>query len=159
VLQRPGCFAFIYYALLDPALPALIVLATLIAYFFHNLMFVSVAALTAVFHSPPAVQRDVNWFSVCDGVLRRAGATDRDGTASMGGIEPGDSALHIWLRRREYRSGSCFAGCQAQRIRRDRFSLKPMGCAPRRPAGSGYHRFVIAFQQDVTRGLSRGGIT
>jgi hypothetical protein len=49
VLQRPGCFAFIYYALLDPALPALIVLATLIAYFFHNLMFVSGAALTQCF--------------------------------------------------------------------------------------------------------------
>jgi len=42
-----GLFAFGYFALLDTELPGLIVLATLIAFFFHNLMWGSVAALTA----------------------------------------------------------------------------------------------------------------
>jgi hypothetical protein len=51
-----GLFAFVYYALLDMALPALIVLTTLIAYFFHNLMFwISGSTDGRVLHSPPAV--------------------------------------------------------------------------------------------------------
>ncbi len=47
-----GLFAFAYYALLDTALPGLIVLATLIAYFFHNLTWGPVAALIAECFAP-----------------------------------------------------------------------------------------------------------
>jgi MFS family permease len=47
-----GLFAFAYYSLLDTGLPGLIVLATLIAYFLHNLMLGPVAALTAECFNP-----------------------------------------------------------------------------------------------------------
>jgi MFS family permease len=42
-----GLFAFAYYALLDTGVPGLILLATLIAYFFHDLMWGPLAALAA----------------------------------------------------------------------------------------------------------------
>jgi MFS family permease len=47
-----GLFAFAYYALLDTAIPALILLATLVAYFFHDLMWGPLAALTAECFTP-----------------------------------------------------------------------------------------------------------
>jgi MFS family permease len=47
-----GLFAFAYYALLDTALPALILLATLVAYFFHDLMWGPLAALVAESFTP-----------------------------------------------------------------------------------------------------------
>ncbi len=47
-----GIFAFAYYALLDTAIPGLIVLATLVAYFFHDLMWGPLAALTAECFTP-----------------------------------------------------------------------------------------------------------
>ena len=47
-----GLFAFAYYALLDTASPALILLATLVAYFFHDLMWGSQAALIAECFTP-----------------------------------------------------------------------------------------------------------
>jgi MFS family permease len=47
-----GLFAFAYYALLDTSVPALILLATLIAYFFHDLMWGSQAALIAECFTP-----------------------------------------------------------------------------------------------------------
>jgi len=47
-----GLFAFAYYAMLDTAIPGLILLATLVAYFFHNLMWGSLAALTAECFTP-----------------------------------------------------------------------------------------------------------
>jgi MFS family permease len=47
-----GLFAFAYYALLDTAAPALIVVATLVAYFFHDLMWGPLAALTAECFTP-----------------------------------------------------------------------------------------------------------
>jgi MFS family permease len=47
-----GLFAFAYYGLLDTAVPALILLATLIAYFFHDLMWGSQAALIAECFTP-----------------------------------------------------------------------------------------------------------
>jgi hypothetical protein len=42
-----GLFAIAYYALLDTAVPGLILLATLVAYFFHDLMWGPLAALAA----------------------------------------------------------------------------------------------------------------
>ena len=42
-----GLFAFAYYALLDTAIPGLIVLAVLVAFAFHDLMWGPLAALTA----------------------------------------------------------------------------------------------------------------
>jgi MFS family permease len=45
-------FAFAYYALLDTAVPGLILLATLVAYFFHDLMWGSLAALAAESFTP-----------------------------------------------------------------------------------------------------------
>jgi MFS family permease len=47
-----GLFAFAYYGLLDTAVPGLILLATLIAYFFHDLMWGSQAALIAECFTP-----------------------------------------------------------------------------------------------------------
>jgi MFS family permease len=47
-----GLFAFAYYALLDTAVPVLIVLATLVAYFFHDLMWGPLAALAAECFTP-----------------------------------------------------------------------------------------------------------
>ena len=47
-----GLFAVAYYAMLDTAIPGLILLATLVAYFFHNLMWGSLAALTAECFTP-----------------------------------------------------------------------------------------------------------
>ena len=47
-----GLFAFAYYGLLDTAVPALILIATLIAYFFHDLMWGSQAALIAECFTP-----------------------------------------------------------------------------------------------------------
>jgi MFS family permease len=47
-----GLFAFAYFALLDTALPGPVVLATLIAFFFHNLMWGSVAVLAAECFAP-----------------------------------------------------------------------------------------------------------
>jgi MFS family permease len=47
-----GLFAFAYYAMLDTAIPGLILLATLVAYFFHDLMWGSLAALTAECFTP-----------------------------------------------------------------------------------------------------------
>jgi MFS family permease len=47
-----GLFAFAYYALLDTAIPGLILLATLVAYFFHDLMWGPLAALTAECFTP-----------------------------------------------------------------------------------------------------------
>jgi MFS family permease len=47
-----GLFAFGYYALFDTAMPGLIVLATLVAFFFHDLMWGPLAALTAECFTP-----------------------------------------------------------------------------------------------------------
>jgi MFS family permease len=47
-----GFFAFAYYALFDTAIPGLIVLASLIAFFFHDLMWGPLAALTAECFTP-----------------------------------------------------------------------------------------------------------
>jgi MFS family permease len=47
-----GIFAFAYYAMLDTAIPGLILLATLVAYFFHDLMWGPLAALTAECFTP-----------------------------------------------------------------------------------------------------------
>ena len=47
-----GLFAFAYYALLDTAVPGLIILATLVAYFFHDLMWGPLAALAAECFTP-----------------------------------------------------------------------------------------------------------
>jgi MFS family permease len=47
-----GLFAFVYYALLDTATPGLIVLAALVAFFFHDLMWGPLAALTAGCFTP-----------------------------------------------------------------------------------------------------------
>jgi MFS family permease len=47
-----GVFAFAYYGLLDTAVPGLILLATLIAYFFHDLMWGSQASLIAECFTP-----------------------------------------------------------------------------------------------------------
>jgi MFS family permease len=42
-----GLFAFAYYALFDTAIPGLIILAVLVGFFFHDLMWGPLAALTA----------------------------------------------------------------------------------------------------------------
>jgi MFS family permease len=47
-----GLFAFAYYAMFNTAIPGLIVLATLIAFFFHDLMWGPLAALTAECFTP-----------------------------------------------------------------------------------------------------------
>jgi MFS family permease len=47
-----GLFAFAYYALLDTAVPGLIILATMVAYFFHDLMWGPLAALAAECFTP-----------------------------------------------------------------------------------------------------------
>jgi MFS family permease len=47
-----GLFAFAYYALFDTAIPRLIVLATLIAFFFQDLMWGPLAALIAECFTP-----------------------------------------------------------------------------------------------------------
>jgi MFS family permease len=47
-----GLFAFAYYAMIDTAIPALIILATLIAFAFHDLMWGPLAALTAECFTP-----------------------------------------------------------------------------------------------------------
>jgi MFS family permease len=47
-----GLFAFAYFAMLDTAIPALIILATLIAFAFHDLMWGPLAALTAECFTP-----------------------------------------------------------------------------------------------------------
>jgi MFS family permease len=47
-----GLFAFAYYALLDTAVPGLIVLAVLVAFAFHDLMWGPLAALTAECFTP-----------------------------------------------------------------------------------------------------------
>jgi MFS family permease len=47
-----GLFAFAYYALFNTAIPGLVVLATLVAFFFHDLMWGPLAALTAECFTP-----------------------------------------------------------------------------------------------------------
>jgi MFS family permease len=47
-----GMFAFAYYALFDTAVPGLIILATLLAFFFHDLEWGPLAALTAECFTP-----------------------------------------------------------------------------------------------------------
>jgi len=47
-----GLFTFAYYAMFSTAIPALIILATLIAFFFHDLMWGPLAALTAECFTP-----------------------------------------------------------------------------------------------------------
>ena len=47
-----GLFAFAYYALFDTAIPGLIVLAVLVGFFFHDLMWGPLAALTAECFTP-----------------------------------------------------------------------------------------------------------
>ena len=47
-----GLFAFAYFAMLDTAIPVLIILATLIAFAFHDLMWGPLAALTAECFTP-----------------------------------------------------------------------------------------------------------
>jgi MFS family permease len=47
-----GLFAFAYYAMFDTAIPALIIASTLIAFFFHDLMWGPLAALTAECFTP-----------------------------------------------------------------------------------------------------------
>jgi MFS family permease len=47
-----GLLAFGYYALLDTAIPGLILLATLVAYFFHDLMWGPLAAMAAECFTP-----------------------------------------------------------------------------------------------------------
>jgi MFS family permease len=47
-----GLFAFAYYAMFHTAIPGLIILATLIAFFFHDLMWGPLAALTAECFTP-----------------------------------------------------------------------------------------------------------
>jgi MFS family permease len=47
-----GLFAFAYYALFNTAIPGLVVLATLLAFFFHDLMWGPLAALTAECFTP-----------------------------------------------------------------------------------------------------------
>src|SRR5215470_11579159 len=47
-----GLFAFAYYAMFNTAIPGLIILATLVAFFFHDLMWGPLAALTAECFAP-----------------------------------------------------------------------------------------------------------
>jgi MFS family permease len=47
-----GLFAFPYYAMFNTAIPALIILASMIAFFFHDLMWGPLAALTAESFTP-----------------------------------------------------------------------------------------------------------
>jgi MFS family permease len=47
-----GLFAFAYYAMLNTAIPALIILATMLAFFFHDMMWGPLAALTAEVFTP-----------------------------------------------------------------------------------------------------------
>jgi MFS family permease len=47
-----GLFGFAYFALLDTAIPGLIILAALVAFFFHDLMWGPLAALTAECFTP-----------------------------------------------------------------------------------------------------------
>jgi MFS family permease len=47
-----GLFAFAYYALFNTGVPGLVILATLIAFFFHDLMWGPLAALTAEVFTP-----------------------------------------------------------------------------------------------------------
>jgi len=47
-----GLFAFAYFAMLDTAIPSLIILASLIAFAFHDLMWGPLAALTAECFTP-----------------------------------------------------------------------------------------------------------
>ena len=47
-----GLFAFAYYAMFNTGIPALIILASLIAFFFHDLMWGPLAALTAECFTP-----------------------------------------------------------------------------------------------------------
>src|SRR5262249_25118084 len=47
-----GLFAFAYYAMLNTAIPALIILVTLLAFFFHDMMWGPLAALTAEVFTP-----------------------------------------------------------------------------------------------------------
>jgi MFS family permease len=47
-----GLFAFAYFAMVNTAIPALIILATMLAFFFHDLMWGPLAALTAEVFTP-----------------------------------------------------------------------------------------------------------
>jgi len=47
-----GLFAFAYYAMFNTAIPALIILATMLAFFFHDMMWGPLAALTAEVFTP-----------------------------------------------------------------------------------------------------------
>ena len=47
-----GLFTFAYYAMFDSAIPALVILATVFAFFFHDMMWGPLAALTAEVFTP-----------------------------------------------------------------------------------------------------------
>jgi len=47
-----GLFAFVYYALFNTGVPGLVILASLVAFFFHDLMWGPLAALTAEVFTP-----------------------------------------------------------------------------------------------------------
>ena len=98
-----GLFAFAYFAMLDTAIPSLIILASLIAFAFHDLMWGPLAALTAECFTPRLrYSGDVDRLSARRGVRWRAGAADRDGDTRIDRIGPDDRALHLWLHARHH---------------------------------------------------------
>jgi hypothetical protein len=71
-----GCSRSPYYALLDTAIPGLIVLAVLVAFAFHDLMWRPLAALTAECFTPRLRYSGASiGLSACGGVRRRPSVT------------------------------------------------------------------------------------
>jgi hypothetical protein len=108
-----GLLAFGYYALLDTAIPGLILLATLVAYFFHDLMWGPLAAMAAECFTPrlrySGASIGFSW-PRCSPAARRAG---RNGNPRGDRFRPGDRALHL-----------CLCCCQR---RRDRLAAERPG--------------------------------
>jgi hypothetical protein len=101
----------------DAAVPGLIILAILIAFALHDLMWGPLAALTAECFTPPALQRSLDRLSACSGVRRRPGTNDRDGDPRRDRLGPGDRVLHLCVRDRQHRCDGLIAEHQGPRFR------------------------------------------
>jgi MFS family permease len=109
-----GIFGFIYFAMLNTAVPALIFFGIVLSFIPHDLMYGPQAALIAECFTPRLRYSGASiGYQVHH--LRRPGAVDRDRAAGGVRIRLRDCALHPVLRHREHRRDGNDAGLHRPR--------------------------------------------
>ena len=110
-----GIFGFVYFAMLNSLVPALMFLAIMLSFVPHGLIFGPQAALFAeCFTAAAALQRHVDRLSSRRRHRRRAGAADRDGAARLDRIGLRDRRLYRLDRDRQHRRDAAVAGSHQQ---------------------------------------------